>query len=75
MAHDARPLGQVIGALADVENVDLLIGPEGDFTELESEEAIEHGFQPVSLGPLTLRVETAVFYGISVLSYERNSRR
>jgi 16S rRNA (uracil1498-N3)-methyltransferase len=37
----------------------MLIGPEGDFTENEVTEAISHGFQPVSLGPNTLRTETA----------------
>lgn len=37
----------------------ILIGPEGDFTPEEADEAIQRGAQPVSLGPLVLRVETA----------------
>jgi len=46
------------------------IGPEGDFT-LEELKAIEAGgAKPVTLGPLTLRVETAAIYCLSFLSYE-----
>jgi len=46
------------------------IGPEGDFTlpELRAIEAA--GAQPVTLGPLTLRVETAAIYCLSLFNYE-----
>jgi len=37
----------------------LLIGPEGDFTPAEIEQALGQGFQPVSLGNTRLRTETA----------------
>jgi 16S rRNA (uracil1498-N3)-methyltransferase len=37
----------------------ILIGPEGDFTEEEIQMALEHHFQPVSLGEHRLRTETA----------------
>lgn len=37
----------------------ILIGPEGDFTPSEVRHAIENQFLPVSLGPATLRTETA----------------
>ncbi len=37
----------------------ILIGPEGDFTPDEIENALKSGFQPVSLGPSRLRTETA----------------
>lgn len=37
----------------------VLIGPEGDFTPAEIEEAVKAGFIPVSLGDTVLRVETA----------------
>lgn len=40
-------------------NVLILIGPEGDFSEQEVEEAIQNGFQPISLGESRLRTETA----------------
>jgi 16S rRNA (uracil1498-N3)-methyltransferase len=49
------------------------IGPEGDFTlaELQAIEAADA--QPVTLGELTLRVETAAIYCLSILSYERQA--
>ena len=37
----------------------ILIGPEGDFTALELEKALENGYQPISLGKKILRTETA----------------
>lgn len=41
------------------QNVTLLIGPEGDFSEKEIELALENKFVPVSLGNTRLRTETA----------------
>ena len=41
------------------ENITVLIGPEGDFTEEEVAMAKESGFIPVSLGASRLRTETA----------------
>jgi 16S rRNA (uracil1498-N3)-methyltransferase len=51
-------------------NVLMLIGPEGDFTPAELALAKSHGCQPITLGPIILRVETAAIYCLSVLSYE-----
>lgn len=48
----------------------LLIGPEGDFTPAEISRALARGAQPMSLGPIVLRAETAAIYGLSVLSHE-----
>lgn len=47
-----------------------MIGPEGDFTSAEMASARNHGFEPVTLGPLVLRCETAAVYALSILSYE-----
>ena len=41
------------------ENALILIGPEGDFSNEEISAAIEHGFQPITLGQSRLRTETA----------------
>ena len=46
------------------------IGPEGDFTLEELQQIERSGAQPVTLGDLTLRVETAAIYGLSILNYE-----
>jgi 16S rRNA (uracil1498-N3)-methyltransferase len=48
----------------------MIIGPEGDFTPAEIALARSHGCQPLTLGPIILRVETAAIYCLSVLSYE-----
>ncbi len=46
------------------------IGPEGDFTAREMAAICEAGAEPISLGPLVLRSETAAVYCLSFLSYE-----
>ena len=51
----------------DVDTV-VLIGPEGDFSDEEIAIALEHGFQPVSLGPSRLRTETAALYAITAFN-------
>jgi 16S rRNA (uracil1498-N3)-methyltransferase len=52
------------------QSVLMLVGPEGDFTPAELELARRHGCQPITLGPIILRVETAAIYCLSILSYE-----
>lgn len=47
-----------------------LVGPEGDFSQAEINLAVNSGFEPVTLGPLVLRCETAAVYALAVLSYE-----
>jgi len=46
------------------------IGPEGDFTLAELTMIEAAGAKPVTLGALTLRVETAAIYCLSFLNYE-----
>ena len=49
------------------------IGPEGDFTLAELQAIEAAGAKPVTLGALTLRVETAAIYCLSFLNYELQS--
>jgi len=49
-----------------VEDILILIGPEGDFTSIEIEKAIENGFQPVEFGENRLRTETAGVFAAAV---------
>ena len=49
-------------------SVVLLIGPEGDFSEREIQEAINEGFAPVSLGQHTLRTETAGLIACGIIN-------
>ncbi len=39
--------------------ITLLVGPEGGLTQTEVADAVRAGFQPLALGPRTLRTETA----------------
>jgi 16S rRNA (uracil1498-N3)-methyltransferase len=55
------------------ENVTLLIGPEGDFSEKEIVLAIENNFIPVTLGDTRLRTETAAIVAChSVVFFNEN---
>jgi 16S rRNA (uracil1498-N3)-methyltransferase len=40
-------------------DITILIGPEGDFSVKEIEQALQNGFKPVTLGETRLRTETA----------------
>jgi 16S rRNA (uracil1498-N3)-methyltransferase len=46
------------------------IGPEGDFSPTELEAIKASGAEPITLGPLVLRTETAATYCLSILNYE-----
>jgi 16S rRNA (uracil1498-N3)-methyltransferase len=46
------------------------VGPEGDFAEEELAALQSAGAQPISLGPLVLRTETAAVYCLSIINYE-----
>lgn len=46
----------------------LLFGPEGDLSADEIKMGKENGFQPVSLGALRLRAETAVVSGMAMIN-------
>lgn len=47
-----------------IEDIFVLIGPEGDFSKEEISSAIENGFVPVSLGERRLRTETAALVAV-----------
>jgi 16S rRNA (uracil1498-N3)-methyltransferase len=52
------------------QNVCIWIGPEGDFTSSEMELIKAAGNQPITLGRLVLRCETAAIFCLSFLNYE-----
>lgn len=45
----------------------LLVGAEGGLTEAEIEQAMQHGFQPMVMGPRVLRTETAPVVACTLL--------
>ena len=75
---EARPLPVILAearAAGPLHAVDILIGPEGDFTPAETGRARSAGFRPASLGPLVLRSETASLFVAAALHYELNLSR
>lgn len=71
---EARPLRDVLKENSEnpalSKGVVLMIGPEGDFTPAEINEARNNGFLPVSLGPVILRSETAALFTLGAVLYE-----
>ncbi|WP_026976365.1 16S rRNA (uracil(1498)-N(3))-methyltransferase [Flavobacterium tegetincola] len=51
------------------EEITLLIGPEGDFSENEIQLAIANGYLPVTLGETRLRTETAAIVGCHSVAF------
>ncbi|MFM8831367.1 MAG: RsmE family RNA methyltransferase, partial [Spartobacteria bacterium] len=73
---DARPIKTVLAEYGKVpKRLTIFVGPEGDFTPAEIALAKSHGCQPVTLGPIILRTETAAIYCLSVLAHELFSPR
>ena len=52
-------------------SIQIIIGPEGDFTEDEVNYALSKGAIPVSLGESILRTETATISALAIVLYER----
>lgn len=52
-------------------SIQIIIGPEGDFTEDEANYALSKGAIPVSLGENVLRAETATISALAIVLYER----
>ena len=71
ISDQARPLHRILEDRdGPAVRATVLVGPEGDFTPAELAEAVNAGYQPLSLGPIVLRSETAAIYTLSVLGYE-----
>lgn len=60
---------EVISNIKPGMSVGIFIGPEGGFEDYEIQEAIDLGFEPVSLGRRILRTETAGLCALSVLMF------
>ena len=53
----------------DGTDIIVMIGPEGDFSKVEAEMALEHGFIPVHLGASRLRTETAALTAVEAVYF------
>lgn len=72
---DAKHLRECFISFASTHNrlpcsVAVVIGPEGDFTDVELRSVLEMGALPVTLGPYVLRSETAAIWCLSAINYE-----
>lgn len=65
---EARPLR---GVLREGNDIALIVGPEGDFTDEEVELALNAGAIPISFGAATYRSEVAAILGATLILYER----
>ena len=67
----ARPLRELLETARSTgaRECVLLIGPEGDFSPAEYAAGEAAGYLPTSLGPIILRVETAVFLAVAAARY------
>ena len=63
-----KPRTPLAAAMQPGRDAVVLIGPEGDFSEEEIQQALAAGFQPVSLGPSRLRTETAALYAVTAFN-------
>lgn len=69
IAHCVDSAKQYIGASFSMNTKYLiLIGPEGDFSEDEIQQAILRGYKPISLGEARLRTETAALASVLEIS-------
>lgn len=50
-------------------SIKVLIGPEGGWTEQEEHDILDHGFIAISLGPQTLRAETAAISCLVLINH------
>jgi len=55
-------------AISKGKDILIIIGPEGDFSPQEIEQAFENSFAPVSLGDSRLRTETAALFSCSMVN-------
>ena len=69
LALPTENLHQTLSEVRPVKKILVLIGPEGDFTKQEAEQAVSMGAVPISLGSLVMRTETAAMYILSVLNF------
>ncbi|MFP7169686.1 16S rRNA (uracil(1498)-N(3))-methyltransferase [Terribacillus sp. 7520-G] len=65
----AEPLRSVFERISPSDNVLVVIGPEGGFSDSEADALRNAGFAPIRLGPRILRTETAPLYMLASLSY------
>ena len=70
LAPGAKTFKKILRENTGKKSVTYLVGPEGDFSAVETQSAMNQGFTPITLGNIVLRVETASIFGIAAIRYE-----
>lgn len=70
LAPGATSFRDLLEKYPNVAQASILIGPEGDFSPQETQQALELGYQPITLGDIILRTETASLYCLAALRYQ-----
>lgn len=65
--RDARGLTAALNSAGDLSSACFFSGPEGGLTEDEERAALSAGFKAVSLGPRTLRADTAPIAALAII--------
>ena len=68
-ANAEKHLSDYHEQIKELDTVNILIGPEGDFSEAEIQQALSQGWQTVHLGDNRLRAETAAIHLLSAIKY------
>jgi 16S rRNA (uracil1498-N3)-methyltransferase len=71
---DAKHPREYLRGPSQPKSAAIWIGPEGDFTPAELEAIKASGANPITLGSLVLRTETAAMYCLCILNYEMTSK-
>ena len=67
---ESQSMHHIFKQVEERTSASFLIGPEGDFSDNEYQQILAAEYQPVSLGSIVLRVETATLYCLSVIKHE-----
>jgi len=65
-----KSLREIFAPLKKIRSVMTIIGPEGGFSTDEVGQAVDAGFEPVTMGSRILRTETAAITAVSILQHE-----
>ena len=66
-AKDIRHTMEELRKLPKHGKIAVFVGPEGGFADVEIEDAMAHGIEPITLGKRILRTETAAITSMSIL--------
>lgn len=72
--EQSRRVAALLADAPPLQDVQILVGPEGGFTSEEARLALANGWRPVTLGPRPLRAETASVAALAVVQDALSSR-